>query len=98
MSRRRRRRTPEERDLDIQAARIAENRARAPQTCALAEVLFDRSRELGNPEDLEHLAIAVDGDAQRGVDYGPDTMSQVVQRASQFANAAQLRRAKRQGA
>lgn len=59
----------EAREIRQEAERIERNRRRAPTTVAVADLLFDAAR--GRPSDaLEELAILVDADAQRGVEYG----------------------------
>jgi hypothetical protein len=58
----------ESREVRHEADRIERNRASAPTTVRLADVIFDVARQLDS-DRLEECAILVDADAQRGVEY-----------------------------
>lgn len=58
----------EAREIRKEAERIERNRLRAPTTVAVADLLFDAARAQPS-EALEDVAICVDADAQRGIEY-----------------------------
>lgn len=69
----------ERKEINREALAIERARRSAPTTVALAETLFDGALALASPM-IEEIAILVDGDAQRGIEYTHDDIRRVLDR------------------